>query len=230
MNKLNKILWGILSFIIGVIYDAKAYDMSYTDMSTALNLFGDTCKKEKCTVTVSCPQGTVTLLVTQFDTATGKNAGQYSDSGTCTDNQVCATNRTTPSACSNTQTASNTTTAIYPSELKCQTFTCPNNGTMSKVAYVEKLTFKHSEEFGCVFAKDGGSSAKIFSFVATGITADSGYKKYYGSTGTDRNTKYSAYWTKLTNNAITDCYKSVQTGSDDKGHFTYESPQRCYYE
>ena len=223
MNKLNKILWGISSFIIGVIYDAKA-----DNMATALNNFGDTCKKEKCTVTVSCPQGIVTLLVTQFDTATG-NAGQYSDSGTCSDEQVCETNDTTPKSCTNNQTASNTTTAIYPNELTCQTFTCPNNGTMSKVAYVEQLTFKHSAEFGCVFAKDGGSSAKIFSFVATGITANSGYKKYYNSTGTERNTKYSAYWTHLVNNSINDCYIKKETGSDNSGAFTYESPQRCYY-
>lgn len=224
MNKLNKILWGIISFGISAIYRVDTNASHYTSMMDALG-----AGSKDSTISVSCPQGTVNLLVTKFGTATG-NLNQFTGGGTCRDEQVCETNDTTPKSCTNNQTASNTTTAIDPDSLTCKTLICPDSGILSKMASVKKYQLKQTAEFGCVFATESGARASIFSFIVTGITSYSGYKAHYTKTGDGSATKYDAYWTKLTNNAITDCYIKKETGSDSSGNFTYESPQKCYYE
>lgn len=216
MNKLNKILWGILSIGISAIYRTDAGASTFSGMNSIPNNLGDI-------INVTCDFGTIKLKVTKYH---GKVEGGKAG-GTCSDDAVCATTDATNS-CSKKYTATNTSTAIKPSELKCTTLTCPNSGNIDNYAFVTKKTLNLTNEFGCVKSFEGGHQTQAFSYTVIDTAAASGW---YASYTAGSNGSYIAYWSKLTNNSINDCYIAPGTYTDSNGN-TYQqvdTDNKCYY-
>ena len=272
MNKLNKLLWGILSFGIHIIYQMDARATEYTTTSKPwwyeLKVGDKIVATDDCTATFELSVKTVyeskddtqkstidkwvenhTSCITLITNSIAgiKNYDLDSDtmpSGLCDTYHLPNCNYSsdpTINICSNASfyyVTKNSGDSNNPLNYTCKK--CPTYGTATgktDVAIYSLFELSYGSYITChqFYRKTASTDVNsteyvgLFSFKLTDLE-NAPNPQVYCSKASDS----SYYLISQVNTAgaakITDCYKPVQTGSDDKGHFAYESPQRCYYE
>lgn len=234
MNKLNKILWGILSFGICAIYRTGTDAASYTNISDITNpVVGDT-------IDIDCDYGKLKLkIVYAFNNpynGSNNNNDIPTDSNCLKqDSFICDTTTTYTNKCGANQTATPShTSAVNPSDFSCNTLTCPDNGTLDKYAEVKRESLDLKKNLGCSRYYTGGSGHRLigFSFVISDITANSAWYGSFTTSNSDNwdNQTYNIYWEQVKNNSINDCYKKNIKNFDSYGSFMYSDDTKCYYQ
>lgn len=236
MNKINKLLWGILSFGISAIYRVDTNAAHYTDMSTITNpAVGDT-------IDVDCDYGKLNLRIVYAYNHASDGQGNDNDipkDENCTtiDDYLCLTTTSYTNKCGANQTATpGYASAVDPADFLCKTLTCPNGGTLGKYAQIEKEKLDLTKNDACRRYYTGGTGHRFigFSFVISAITASSGWYGSFITSNSDNwvNQTYSIYWQRVNNNSINDCYLAPGTYTDSNGN-TYtqtDSDNKCYYQ
>ncbi len=235
MNKINKLLWGILSLGISLIYRTNVDAAHYTDTNAITNpAVGDT-------ITIGCDFGNIVLsLVYAFNHAANTTSDiPREENCVYLDEYICNTTATYTSMCNsfNHTAIPKHSSAVNPSDFTCSTLTCPNGGTLGQRAVLQTETLNLTKNSNCHRYYTGGTGHRYigFSFVISAITASSGW---YGSYSKFNGTKdwiyqqYSIYWQRVNNNSINDCYLAPGTYTDSNGN-TYtqtDSDNKCYYQ
>jgi hypothetical protein len=234
MNKLNKLLWGILSFGISAIYRVDTNAAHYTNMADISNpAVGDT-------IDVDCYYGKLKLRIVYAYNHANDGQGNNNDipkDENCTtiDDYLCLTTTSYTNKCGANQTASpKHTSAVDPADFSCKTLTCPDGGTLGKYAQIEQEKLDLTKNDTCRRYYTGGTGHRLigFSFIISGITASSGWYGSFNTSNSDNwnDQTYNIYWEQVKNNSINDCYKKNIKDFDSYGSFMYSDDTKCYYQ
>lgn len=246
MNKLNKILWGIISGFISVIYNLNT--CAATEYKSTTVQWGKVQKGD--TYRIEGDWGSIIYTITNIqktgdDTTGDRWAKSYISCITDFDsngNQIFlladeddhAGVRDTfdlpePPFNQNYYLTLVPSTQKKPSNYNTNLAKCPDNGLSYGITY-DLYTPQYGSSVTCYFMYDDYKNTRFHSAITMTISKEvCDYNDYYCQV--QKNDYFLMSKTDTTDvDSIKDCYKNPTDGIDNRGSYTYSDDTKCYYQ
>ena len=235
MNKLNKILWGIISGAVSIVYNIDSRATTEDVLVSFAGIGGYTNFANKDIIIDCGSHGTITFGIASHSTESNKTTIPTGATNCMELDRIVKEYTQTI-----TQTCTNSQQINYKSDnwdTLCTNLCIDNGTTDTQPRYTTRK--KELKQLSCYQVTTGGSGHTLygFSFIVKKITPKTAsfidsHLTATSAIGTDEDFNKSVYllqWRSLNNNSLSDCYIKKDGGSDNSGAFYYEEPKTCYY-